>query len=72
MVGPLCPPIHGQLASSIARAISDASGGLPVARPRTIEEILAASTARTTFTMGLLTTFAGVALVLAVIGLSGS
>ena len=59
------------LASSIARAISDASGGLPVAPPRTIEEILAASTARTTFTMGLLTTFAGVALVLAVIGLYG-
>ena len=58
-------------ASSIARAVTDATGGLPVAPPRTIEEILAASTARATFTMGLLTTFAAVALVLAIIGLYG-
>jgi len=59
------------LVSSITREISAASGGLPVARTRTIEEVLAASTARTTFTMALLTAFAAVALLLAVIGLYG-
>jgi len=59
------------LVSPIAREITAAAGGLPVARTRTIEEILAASTARTTFTMALLTAFAAVALLLAVIGLYG-
>jgi len=59
------------LVSSVTREISAASGGLPVARARTIEEVLAASTARTTFTMALLTTFAAVALLLAVMGLYG-
>ena len=46
----------------------DAAGGLPVVRARTMEEILAAPARRAAFTTTLLTAFAGIAVLLAVIG----
>ena len=48
-----------------------ASGGLPVARPRTMDEIVVRSTARSDFNTFLLSTFAGSALLLAAIGIYG-
>ena len=45
------------------------TGGLPIARIRTMDEVVAASTSRAAFSMTLLMAFAFVALVLAVIGL---
>lgn len=60
---------------SLSGAIRDelrlASGGLPVARVRTMEDIVARSTARSDFNMLLLTIFAGSALLLAAIGIYG-
>jgi len=56
---------------SIQRELRLASGGLPVARPRTMDEIVARSTARQDFNMILLTTFAASALLLAAIGIYG-
>jgi putative ABC transport system permease protein len=60
---------------SMARAIENelrqASGGLPVARVRTMDEIIVQSTARSDFNMLLLTVFAGSALLLAAIGIYG-
>jgi predicted permease len=53
------------------REVRDAAGGLPVARARTMEEILAAPARRAAFTMTLLTAFAGIAVLLAMIGLYG-
>jgi putative ABC transport system permease protein len=55
------PPVTAELRST--------SGGLPVARVRTMEQVVAASTRRAAFSMTLLTVFAAAALVLAVIGL---
>src|SRR5437870_7327760 len=48
-----------------------ASGGLPVAHIRSMEQVRGESTARTDFNMTLLMIFAGVALVLAAIGIYG-
>jgi len=48
-----------------------ASGGLPVAHVRTMEEVMGRSTARQSFNMLLLTIFGAVALVLAAIGIYG-
>ncbi len=65
---------HGEpsaLSASIQRELRLASGGLPVARPRTMDEIVVRSTARSDFNMILLTTFAVSALVLAAIGIYG-
>jgi putative ABC transport system permease protein len=59
------------MVNSIQRELRYASGGLPVARPRTMDEIVARSTARSDFNMILLTTFAGSALLLAAIGIYG-
>ena len=56
-------------ASSIEAELRSASGGLPVAAVRTMEQIVAASTTRAAFSMTLLTVFAAVALLLAVVGL---
>ncbi len=53
------------------REVRAATGGLPVARMRTMEEILAGPAKRAGFTMALLTGFAGIALLLAVTGLYG-
>src|SRR5471032_1390681 len=55
----------------IQRELRVASGGLALARPRTMDEIVVRSTARTDFNMILLTTFAVSALLLAAIGIYG-
>jgi len=48
-----------------------ASGGLPVAHVRSMDQVLADSTARTKFNALLLSIFAGIALLLASIGIYG-
>ena len=57
------------LSTAIQTELRQASGGLPVARPRTMDEIVTQSTARSDFNMLLLTIFAGSALLLAAIGI---
>jgi ABC-type antimicrobial peptide transport system permease subunit len=57
--------------STIAKELEQASGGLPVAHVRTMEEIAAETTASSDFNMTLLTVFGCSALVLAVIGIYG-
>jgi predicted permease len=59
------------LAEAIQKQLRDASGGLPVARLRAMDEVMAQSTARSDFNMLLLTVFAGSALLLAAIGVYG-
>ena len=59
------------LAESIQQELRDASGGLPVARLRAMDEVVSQSTARSDFNMLLLTIFAGSALILAAIGVYG-
>ena len=59
------------LTAAIQRELRIASGGLPAARPRSMEEVVSRSTARSDFNMILLTTFAAAALVLAAIGIYG-
>ena len=60
-----------QLASAATEELRKASGGLPVARIRSMEEVVVRSTARQDFNMLLLTIFGGAALVLAAIGIYG-
>jgi predicted permease len=65
---------HGdpqQLASVISEQLRQASGGFPVTRVRTMDEIVSRSTARQSFNMMLLTIFGAVALMLAAIGIYG-
>jgi ABC-type antimicrobial peptide transport system permease subunit len=59
------------LSTEIQRELRAASGGLPVARVRSMEQVAVESTARNTFNMTLLSIFAGIALLLAVIGIYG-
>jgi putative ABC transport system permease protein len=59
------------LSAAIQTELRQASGGLPVARPRTMDEVVTQSTARSDFNMLLLTIFAGSALLLAAIGIYG-
>jgi predicted permease len=59
------------LAESIQKELRDASGGLPVARLRSMNEVMSQSTARSDFNMLLLTIFAASALILAAIGVYG-
>jgi len=59
------------LSSQIQDALRDASGGLPVAHIRSMDQVRSESTARSDFNMKLLTIFAGVALLLAAIGIYG-
>ena len=59
------------LSSDIQRELSVASGGLPVAHIRSMDQVTVESTARTNFNMILLSIFAGVALLLAAIGIYG-
>ena len=59
------------LSSAIQKELREASGGLPVARVRTMEEILSRSTAAENFNMLVLTIFGCAALLLAAIGIYG-
>lgn len=59
------------LSGAIQNELRQGSGGLPVARPRTMDDIVVQSTARSDFNMLLLTIFAGSALLLAAIGIYG-
>ena len=60
-----------QVASAATEELRKASGGLPVARIRSMEEVVVRSTARQDFNMLLLTIFGGSALILAAIGIYG-
>jgi len=59
------------LSADIQRELREASGGLPVAHLRSMQQVVGESTARNDFYMTLLTIFAGVALLLAAIGVYG-
>ncbi len=60
-----------QIAAAVAGQLRQTSGGLPVARIRTMDEVVVNSTARQDFNMLLLTIFGVCALVLAAIGIYG-
>jgi putative ABC transport system permease protein len=65
---------HGdprKLTGVISEQLRQASGGFPVTRVRTMDEIISRSTARESFNMLLLTIFGAIALVLAAIGIYG-
>jgi putative ABC transport system permease protein len=59
------------LTMAVQRALKEASGGLPVARIRSMEEVVSQSTARSDFNTILLTAFAGASLLLAAVGVYG-
>jgi ABC-type antimicrobial peptide transport system permease subunit len=59
------------LSKEIQEELRTASGGLPVAHIRSMEVVRGESTSRTDFNMTLLVIFAGVALLLAAIGIYG-
>ncbi len=61
---------HG-LSPAIQKELREASGGLPVARIKSMDEIVVQSTARSDFNMLLLTVFGCAALLLAAIGVYG-
>jgi putative ABC transport system permease protein len=61
-----------ELDPAIQKALREASGGLPVARIRSMDEIVVRSTARSDFDMLLLTAFGCAAMLLAAIGIYGS
>ena len=60
-----------QMTATLTEQLRKASGGLPVARARAMEEVVVRSTARQDFNMLLLTIFGGSALLLAAIGIYG-
>jgi putative ABC transport system permease protein len=65
---------HGdprQLSNVIAEQLRQASGGFPVARIKTMDEIVSNATSRQTFNMMLLSIFGAIALLLAAIGIYG-
>ena len=59
------------LSTDIQRELRIASGGLPVAHVRSMNQIVGESTAQTSFNMLLLAIFAGLATLLAAIGIYG-
>jgi predicted permease len=59
------------LSEDIQREIRAASGGLPVAHIRSMEQVRGESTSRSDFNMTLLAIFAGIGLLLAAIGIYG-
>jgi predicted permease len=59
------------LRADIERELRAASGGLPVAHIRSMEEIVSAATARDRFNMTLLCAFAAIALMLGAVGVYG-
>ncbi len=60
-----------QFMTSVPEQLRQASGGFPVARVRSMEEVVVHSTAREDFNMLLLTIFGASALILAAIGIYG-
>ncbi len=65
---------HGdprQLSATISEQLRQASGGFPVARIKTMDEVVSNTMARQTFNMMLLSIFGAIALVLAAIGIYG-
>jgi putative ABC transport system permease protein len=65
---------HGdprQLTNMISEQLRQASGGFPVARVKTMDEIVSTTTSRQTFNMMLLSIFGAIALTLAAIGIYG-
>jgi putative ABC transport system permease protein len=75
-IAPLMWIVHTQvephsLAAPMAEALRMASGGLPVAHIRTMEEIVVKNTSRQRFNMLLLTIFGSSALLMAAIGIYG-
>ncbi len=59
------------LSADIQRELRESSGGLPVAHVRSMEQVVGNATTRNDFYMTLLSIFAGVALLLAAIGVYG-
>ena len=59
------------LQAAIERELRDATGGLPVARTRTMAEVLGGPARRAAFHVTLMTAFAAAALLLAVVGFYG-
>jgi putative ABC transport system permease protein len=59
------------VAAVVRNQLREASGGLPVARIRSMDDVVVASTARSDFSMLLLSIFGGSALLLAAIGIYG-
>ena len=59
------------LRGAIQRELQEASGGLPVAHIRSMEEVVRHSTVRSDFNAVLLTAFAAAALLLAAVGVYG-
>jgi predicted permease len=59
------------LSTDIQRELREASGGLPVAHVRSMQQVVGESTARNDFYTTLLTIFAAVALLLAAVGVYG-
>jgi predicted permease len=75
-IAPLMWIVHSQvephsLAAPMTEALRVASGGLPVAHIRTMEEIVVLNTSRQRFNMLLLTIFGASALLMAAIGIYG-
>jgi putative ABC transport system permease protein len=60
------------LSASIRAAIQSVDPSLPIARARTLDEVIGASLTQRKFNMTLLVVFAGIALVLAVAGIYGT
>jgi putative ABC transport system permease protein len=60
-----------QMASLIAKELSETSGGLAVGHIHSMNEVMSSSTSRQKFNMRLLTIFAAAALVLATVGIYG-
>ena len=60
-----------QMASVITEQLRQSSGGIPVARVKSMDEVVVRSTARQDFNMLLLSIFGGSALILAAIGIYG-
>jgi predicted permease len=59
------------LSTAIQRTLQQASGGLPVAQIRSMDEVVKHSTVRSDFNTILLTAFAGASLLLAAVGIYG-
>jgi putative ABC transport system permease protein len=60
-----------RLSDGVRSAVREVNANAPVLRIKTMSDVLAESTAQQRFTMGLMAVFAGVALVMAIIGLYG-